>query len=429
MKRRFSNKVLAALIVLAFAAAPLALAQAMGRISGTVKNEAGEPMEGVKVTVKTERLPTYEEVVTSAGDGTFLVSVPDATAIYEFTLEKEGYPTLKQKVKPQVGGIKFQEFEIPEPQYAETTTTVSGEEVREEPMREPADRALRAYNEGVRAFRTQELDRAVEAFEEALSRNEELTSAWSMLSYVRLQRGNAEKAVEAAERALELDPEDFKALNVRFQAYRQLGDEEKAEEAKEALKEAGEAEDVARRLFNEGVDLLAANQLSQARASFYEALSLDASLADAHEALADVLMRQEQYGPAFKEAGKVLAAEPDNVNMLRLRYDAARALGEPAKIQQAVRDLLQSDVEGSAPIVKKHAEQYFDGGQVPMARALLEPLVEMAGAPAHAHFVLALTYLNSGEMDAAVRHLRTFVDQAPDHPDAKTARGLIEAQK
>jgi tetratricopeptide (TPR) repeat protein len=429
MKRAHWTAVVSFLLVVALVGWQLAAAQAMGRISGKVTDEDGKPVEGVEVTVETEQLPTFQRTATSDDDGKFLITVPDATAVYQFTLQKDGFATLEQEVKPQIGGISFETFELPSPQPVESTAPAAGTEAVTEPMRAPADPALRAFNEAVKAFRKGDLDTAKSALERALERDDELTRAWSMLSYVHLQRGEHEQAAKAAERTLQLDPEDFKALNVRFQAYRELGQEDKAEEAKEALKAAGEAEDVAKRLFNEGVDALATGNLARARASFYEALSLHEGLTAAHEALADVLMRQQEYEAARNEAAKVLAEDPQNVNMLRLRYDAARALGNPETMREATRELLAVDAQASAPTVLSHAERYFDGGHVAHAKALLMPLIAVDDAPAHGHFTLGLAHLNTGEMGKATEQLKAFVAEAPDHPDAKTARSLIEAQK
>jgi Tfp pilus assembly protein PilF len=428
MNKAHRTTIVSLFMLFAFAATQLAAAQSMGRISGKVTDADGKPLEGVEVTITTEALPTFERTAESDADGKFLVTVPDATTVYDFTLKKDGFATLKQKVKPQVGGIKFQTFEMPSPQPAETPAPGATEEVTQ-PMQEPVNPALRAYNEAVKAFRKNDLETAKAALDRALERDDELTQAWSMLSYVHLQRGEYEQAAQAAEKTLQFDPEDYKALNVRFQAYRELGQEDKAEEAKEALKAAGEAEEVAKRLFNDGVDALNTGNLARARASFYEALSLHEDLTAAHEALADVLMRQQEYQAAMNEAEKVLAKHPDNVNMLRLRYDASRAMGDPQVMSKATRELLAGDAQGSARTVLSHAEGYFDSGNVVHAKALLEPLTANEAAPAHAHFTLGLAHLNVGEMSQAVEQLKAFVGEAPDHPDAKTARSLIEAQE
>lgn len=421
--RTASSVVLCLLLVSA-----IAFAQSMSRISGTVKNEEGEPLEGVKVTVTTERLATFKKELTTDDDGEFLVAVPDGTVVYQFTFEAEGYPTLKTKVKPTPGRIMFEEFEIPNPQVVKTEASSNNQEMQQ-PAREPADPALRKYNEAVKAFRAGELEKAAGALKEAIDENEELAMAWSMLSVVHLERGQYQNAAEAAEKTLEMAPEDFKALNVRFQAYRELGETEKAEEAKEALTALGEAENVAKQLFNDGVEDLRAGDLASARASFYEALSLDESLFQAHVALADVLMRQQQYEAAWQEAAKALEKDPQNVNMRRLRYDAARGMADPAKMQRATRELLKVDAEESKPTVKKHAEEYFDNDRVPEAKALLIPLTQIEGTPPHAHFVLGLAHLNGGEMEPAMKQLQAFVQAAPDHPDAKTARSLLEARQ
>src|SRR5262245_37313102 len=77
-----------------------ALAGTQGRGTGKVVDSAGQPVEGVTVTITTPSIKTFKLSVTTKKDGSYGFIVNDATILYDLKYEKEGFAALnvpKQK--------------------------------------------------------------------------------------------------------------------------------------------------------------------------------------------------------------------------------------------------------------------------------------------------------------------------------------------
>jgi len=412
-------------IVLVILSSTYVQAQAKGRMSATVVDKGGNPVAQVLVTVTTESLPRFVQTITTNKKGKFLLSIQDATLIYLLTFEKEGYSTLKQPVKVPIGDISFETFEMPSLQEIRVQVEIPAV-IGEGAPRKIKDPALAAYNEGVMATRAGDLDLALEKLLEATERREDWAMALSTLALVRLERHEYSEAAAAAENTIELAPDDFKALNVRYKAYVALDDSGKIEDARRALHNAGEAGDAARRVFNEGVGLLEQGEAARAQARFNEALALDPALKPAHNALVNLLFQSGDYQSAERESAALLADDPGNLSLLRIRYDSARLIPRLDVLSTVTAELAQLD-SASITVFHEQAVRYFDEGGVARAQAILEGLTSQAEVPARAFYVLGLCYLNTGRMEDARVALNEFVNRAPDDPDSASARALLKA--
>lgn len=427
---RFVNALVSILLAVALIAGATmdASAQAVGRMSGKVVNEEGEPIRDVQITVTSEALPTFEQKLETNKKGKFTLAVPDATKTYQLYFSADGYRPLKEEsVKLPIGDISFETFTMLTPQaVAETVPAEPIAEGGEQPERPPANPALAAYNEAVHAFRNQDYALAETKVQEALDLNDNLADARALLAVINLEQDEYQQAVEAADRALELAPDDFKALTVRYRAFTEMGDEAKAEEARDHLRRLGDATDVAKSIYNEGVDALESEDFDLAIGKFNEALSLDETLDAAHWALATLYQRQGDWVKAASEAQKVIAVDANNEDARSLYYEAVLRSGQVDKVPDAARALLAVDAERSAPIMLRQAETFFDNDQSALAAAILAPVVEAQPDLAQAHYVLGLAYLNQGKIDQAKQEFETFIEMAPNDPNAASARALTQ---
>src|SRR5262247_1842908 len=76
------------------------LAGTQGRGTGKVVDSAGQPVEGVTVTITTPSIKTFKLSVATKKDGSYGFIVNDATMLYDLKYEKEGFAALnvpKQK--------------------------------------------------------------------------------------------------------------------------------------------------------------------------------------------------------------------------------------------------------------------------------------------------------------------------------------------
>lgn len=416
--RKSSLLALALVLVVGTVAAPLH-AQATGRVSATVLDTEGEPLAGVQVTVTTAALPTFEETKTTNKKGKFTLGIADATQVYQFKLQKEGYETAIAEVKPNVGGTTFQTFTLPRRGEAPAQP---GQPVQQAPVRDPA---ISAFNEGVEAQTLGNLELAEQKYREALDKDDELAPAWAALSAVHLLQERFDEAASASERALELDPENFQALNVRFEAYRRMGNEEMADQAFEALEAAGDAADVGKRIFNEGVEAYQAGNTELAKARFQEALDLDPTLTAAYGALATIYMQEENWALAQEMSERLLEQDPDDVKAMRIRFDAARLSGDADAMNESLDRLAVEDPEWVTGDLYSYAVEQFNAGQYAAAAPILERVIEIDENHARAHYVLALASFNTGRTERAKPLLERYLELAPDDPDAEAAREML----
>ena len=94
----------------------------------------------------------------------------------------------------------------------------------------PRERAVAAYNEGVRLMVDKRYASAQQKFEEALAADERLAEAHNNLAFsLRVQgAGNFERALKHYDRALELKPDLTRAYMYRGVLFTQMGDLERA---------------------------------------------------------------------------------------------------------------------------------------------------------------------------------------------------------
>ena len=90
MSRIARNLTLASIIVLFFLGGAL-YGQSIGRVEFVVKNQDGDPIEGVKITVTSEALPSFLKEKTTNKRGKAAISVVDATKSYVFLFESEDF--------------------------------------------------------------------------------------------------------------------------------------------------------------------------------------------------------------------------------------------------------------------------------------------------------------------------------------------------
>jgi Flp pilus assembly protein TadD len=76
-----------------------------------------------------------------------------------------------------------------------------------------------------------------------------------------------------------------------------------------------------------------------------------------------------------------------------------------------------------------HSRQSFENNRFDTARTLLEVIVEVRPDLAEAHYLLGLCCNSLGDADCSRSAFQTFLDLAPDHADAATARAMLEYLK
>jgi tetratricopeptide (TPR) repeat protein len=409
---------LAALTSLVIVAA--ASAQQAGRIAGTVTTPDGTPLEGVTIIVSSETLDR-EIVKTTNKKGKFTVAHSDASLPYMYKFEKEGYQTMVLPVDPPIGGTLSRKFTmLPVSAASPDAGAAPGDGAPT-----GGSLAIRAFNEGVEAQRLGDLDLAVESYRKAAQADPDMAAARTALAAVALLSEDYATAAVEAEAALAIDPQDVRAMQIRFDAYRNLGDEAKTSEAAAALREVGDLDTAAARLFNEGVDAYNAGDIATAQSKFHQVIELSPDMVAAYLALARISLSQGSGAEALAMAQSVLEREPDDTRALKIAFDGARLSGNDEEARKALDRLVVLDPQWVTTAVFDHAGKLFNDNQPQAAALELEYVVKADPELARARFLLGMALFNTGRADEGRPHLEKFIELAPDDPDTEIARGLL----
>ncbi len=395
-----------------------AAAQAAGRISGKITDQAGQPVEGVLVTAISPDMESFRLEKTTNKKGKFVLAFTDSTVSYVIELKKEGYQAIAAPINPVPGQTGLVEYVL--------LPAVGDEQVTAEKAGlTGAGRAILVYNEGVEAQRAGDLDLAAKKYNEAAGMNPDLAAAHSSLAAVAHMKGDYEGAAAEAEKALAIDPTDVRAMQLRYDAYRLAGDKEKAKEAEQALRELGGLSETAARIFNEGANAYNAGDKAGAISKFQQAADLDPSLVQARLVLAKLYFSEGNLSGALARAEEVVVLEPDNGDALRIVYDSALRLGDTEKAAKALDGLAVSDPEWAATGLFKLAAKLYNEGQTEAATQALERVLQADPDHARAHYLLGVALFNSGQTVPATGHLQRFLELAPEDPDAAIAKDLL----
>jgi tetratricopeptide (TPR) repeat protein len=398
---------------------PNAAAQT-ARISGTVVETDGQSLEGVTITVTTPDSGRFELVKVTNKKGKATLSFNNLAWRYQIRLEKEGFQTKVEALPLTAGGTVKQQWVLE--RGASATTEAAGQGGG-------SSRAVQTYNEGVEAQRQGDLDLAAEKYREVARMNPELAAPHTALAVVAALGEDWETSAAEAESALEIDPEDLRAMQLRFDAYRNLGDEKKAAEAAAALREIGDLESAAARIFNEGVDAYQAGDVAMAQSKFQQVIQLSPEMVQPYLALAQISLAQGSAAEALAMAQSALEREPDNTRALMIAFDSARMTNDMDTAGQTLERLVEVDPQWVTTTLYEHAVQLFNNNQASAAAFELQYVVRADPEMARAHFYLGMSLFNSGRAEEGRVHLEKFVELAPEDPDVEVARGLLSYQQ
>lgn len=393
-----------------------ALAVGQGRLQAEVVDAEGKPVPGVQVIVTQDEIG-YENTVETDKRGRFSLLVVDATRPYTFTFVKEGMPRVTEPFKIEAAGVTRHTFTL----VAQTAAApVEGA------VTEGRNKAINAFNEGVTALQGGDKATARAKFEEAMGIDPDMPQPYSVLGSLYLEAKEYDQAIAASQKLLELSPDDPAALVVLYDAYTAKGDAATAGEYLDRLSAAGGGTDAAIRVFNAGADAARAGNLDTAITLFGKAIEIDPELAPAHAASARLLLARERYQEAVTAAEKALELDPGMTDIQRTRYEAYRRLGQEDKAREVFEELASADPEGLADTLYERGRVAFQGGDTAAAVQALEQAVQAKPDHARAHYMLGLSYANSGDNAKAKQHLQRFVELAPNDPEVATAQEMIK---
>ncbi|MEM9291282.1 MAG: tetratricopeptide repeat protein [Acidobacteriota bacterium] len=414
------HKLLLLMPLLAVLAASTLFAAGEGRLQGTVVDQDGNPVEGVKVTITQSEVPTFKEERTTKDDGTFTILFAKGFLPYDYFFEAEGFRPHEETVKTRLAGLTRHTFTLT-PGSASSGVTASGEKAASE-----SNKAIFAYNDGVELFKLGQYADAEVKFLEAVTEDPGFHEAHSALAGNYFERGNYQAAVASAETARGINPGYLNTMQVLYKSYNELGEKTKANEVQQQLAEMGEAAEEAKAIFNEAVGLNNDGDKDGALAKFQQAVSMDPSLVDGWKAVATLAYQKEDWNLASTGAEKLLELVPSDEAGLNIRYEAYRALGDSEKLVGALIDLAQVNPDFAGQNLMNLGVSYYNNGDLENAGKLFKTALDANPGELKIHYYLGLCEINAGNSESAKQHLQAFVDgaQAGD-PDLDVAKSML----
>jgi len=179
--------------------------------------------------------------------------------------------------------------------------------------------------------------------------------------------------------------------------------------------------------YNEGVTKLQAKDKAGAIAKFEEAATLNPKLADAQIVLAELYLDGGKNAEAVAAAERYLALQPNGPRGLSVEFDAYQALGDAAKADAALEALIKADPgHDTAVRLLNKGVALFNGGKVDQAIPIFERVLTVDPTLAKTHYMLGLSYANSGNNEKGKEHLTKFLELAPNDENAATAKEMLD---
>lgn len=417
---RVPLRALSLALLAAFALAATAHAVGEGRVLGTVTDDKGAPLAGVKVLF-TRAGTDYKQEKTTDAKGKFSLLVLDATLEYTLHLEKDGYQPYEEVIKPKPEDTLRLSYQLGK-------LAPAGPSEAQVKELEGKNQAVASFNEGVNLLRSNDLAGAAAKFEVATQSDASLAPAFGALAEVYAELGKNAEALAAADRFLELEPGSVRGLKVRFDALKAMGDAAKTEEALKALAAVDKSRDTAIRAFNLGAEASRAGNRDAAIAYLKQTLEIDPTLDQAYTALGQVYMVKKSYKEAVEALAPLLARDPANLEALTIRYEALKAAGDKEGAKAAEAAMKTAQASQSPEALFKQGVAQYNSNNLAGAIETLERAVSADPKHAKAHYMLGLAYAGSDQAKAK-EHLQKFLELAPNDPDAAAAKEMLGYMK
>ena len=135
--------------------------------------------------------------------------------------------------------------------------------------------------------------------------------------------------------------------------------------------------------------------------------------------------KTKRFDEAAKAAERILVLDPGNPEALRVRYDSYVGLGDNDKIFEALVALGAVDQPFVTSTLLESAGKLYNAGDTANAAKMFSKVLEVDPKHAESHYYLGLIAVQKGDNATAKQHLQKFIELAPDHKDAGTAKEMM----
>src|SRR3954467_14056304 len=302
--------VVACAALFALSLAVPAAAQSTGMVRGSVKDAAGKPVEGAKVSIDADANNRHFETKSDKKGEFVQIGLPPGA--YKVSAEKDKLGAPPQPIQVRIGS------------GAPITIVIGAGGGGATPEVAAKNAELKkTFEEGVAASRSGNHDAAIAAFTKAAELNANCYDCYYNIAYSESQKKDYEKAEAAYKKAIELKAdyaEAYSGLANVYNAQRKFDDaataSAKAMELSGSSGGAGAAGGGgnADAMFNQGVILWNAGKIAEAKKQFEGAVAANPSHAESHYQLGMALVNEGKLPEAATEFETYLKLAPNGPN-------------------------------------------------------------------------------------------------------------------
>lgn len=279
----------------------LLLAQAQGRIKGTVTNRESKPIAAAKIVITCPEINNYRRELTTNDAGEYATIIADGTKQYLFRVEAAGFQPIEQLNKPRIGG---QTLEL-------NFTLISVAELQEAAQKAAMDQpGIKEQREGAELLAAGKKAEAKAKFQAAVAAMPDLYLSWLELGKLEYGENKHREALTAAEKCLGASAGFSPCLGLAVNAARGLGDKALIAKYEDEYKAANPTDPSI--YFNEAVTYLNKNDDAKAKPLLEQALQADPKHADALFQLGMVCFRSGETAKAKELLQRFLETAPDH---------------------------------------------------------------------------------------------------------------------
>ena len=285
--------------ILAFLLLPATLsAVQQGRISGKVTDGIGAALSGVKITITTKAITIFKIELKTDKDGKWGTILNDATMVYHYRFEKEGYGPVEQDKKVPIGGSEVLDIQLFTQEQA----------IEKGIVKVVLDPFTTNYNAAVEAYQAGDFEVAFTKAQDAIKLGPDKANAYNLAATIAVKRKDWDNTIALGERSLALEPDNSALVGILMEAYRAKGDKVKAAEYEKKYIAANP--DQPEVLYNQAVEAYNRNDFKAAEPLLRRVIEGKPDFAKAHYLLGMACVNLNKIPDMKKHLSEYLRLDP-----------------------------------------------------------------------------------------------------------------------
>jgi tetratricopeptide (TPR) repeat protein len=269
-----------------------------GRITGKVTDGKGESLADVKVTITTKSITNFRQELKTGKDGKWATILNDATMIYHYRFEKEGYGPAEQDKKVPIGSSEILDIQL----YTQAQAIEKGL------VKVVVDPFTTSYNAAVEAYQAGDFEAAFAKAQEAIKLGPEKANAYNLAATIAVKRKDWDNTIALGEKSLALEPDNSPLVGLLWEAYRAKGDKAKAAEYEKKYVAANP--DQPEILYNQAVEAYNKNDFKAAEPLLKKVVEGKPDFAKAHYLLGMACVNLNKIPDMKKHLSEYLRLDP-----------------------------------------------------------------------------------------------------------------------